>query len=144
MKVNHTTIFMGDDTLRARHGEQSNHGASGRKAIDGSVFQAKLDPIAAKKEEAKKKAMKIVGDAFANEQKIDDDLNARRERIKSLQKDKGEADKAIREIEDSRAALRDVYGIEEDSQEEKDLKLLEKEIRAKMPGSDVNLSLIHI
>ncbi len=31
MKVNHTTIFMGDDTLRARHGEQSNHGASGRK-----------------------------------------------------------------------------------------------------------------
>ena len=56
MKVNHTTIFMGDDTLRARHGEQSNHGASGRKAIDGSAFQAKLDPIAAKKEEAKKKA----------------------------------------------------------------------------------------
>ena len=54
MKVNHTTIFMGDDTLRARHGEQSNHGASGRKAIDGSAFQAKLDPIAAKKEEAKK------------------------------------------------------------------------------------------
>ena len=140
MKVNHTTIFMGDDTLRTRHGEQSNNGASGRKAIDGSVFQAKLDPIAAKKEKAKKKAIKIVGDAFANEQKIDDDLNARRERIKSLQKDKGEADKAIREIEDSRAALRDVYGIEEDSQEEKDLKLLEKEIRAKMPGSDVNLS----
>ena len=55
MKVNHTTIFMGDDTLRARHGEQSNHGASGRKAIDGSAFQAKLDPIAAKKEEAKKR-----------------------------------------------------------------------------------------
>ena len=140
MKVNHTTIFMGDDTLRARHGEQSNHGASGRKAIDGSAYQAKLDPIADKKEKAKKKAIKIVGDAFANEQKIDDDLNARRERIKFLQKDKGEADKAIREIEDSRAAFRDVYGIDEDGQEEKDLKLLEKEIRAKMPGSDVHLS----
>ena len=105
MKVNHTTIFMGDDTLRARHSEQSNNGASVRRSIDGSGLQAKLDPIAAKKEEAKKKAMKIVGDAFANEQKIDDDLNARRERIRSLQKDKGEADKAIREIEDRRAEI---------------------------------------
>lgn len=140
MKVNHTSIFMGDDTLRVRHGEQSNHGASDRKSIDGSGLQAKPDPVAAKREEAKKKAMKIVGDAFANERKIDDDLNARRGRIKSLQKDKGEADRAIREIEDSRAALRDTYGIEEDSQEEKDLKLLEKEIRVKMPGSDVHLS----
>ena len=141
MKVNNANIFMGDDSLRARHGEKSNtSGTANRKTINGSDLQKKFDPIAAKKEQARKRAMKIVGDAFANEQKIDDDLNARRERIKSLQKDMGDADKAISEIEDNRAALRDVYGVDEDSQEEADLKLLEKEIKAQMTGSDVHLS----
>lgn len=132
---------MGDDTLCARHGKQPNSkGISERKSIDASNLHAKLDPIAAKKEEARKKAMKIVGDAFANEREIDDDLRARNERIKSLQNEKGEAEKIIKEIEDGRAALRDEYNIDENSQEEKDLKLLEKEIRAKMSGSDIQLS----
>lgn len=141
MKVNNTSIFMGDDTLRARHGEKSNtSNIANRKTINGSALREKFDPIAATKEQGRKKAMKIVRDTFANEQKIDDNLNARRERIKSLQKDMGDANKAIREIEDNRAALRDVYGVDEDSQEEADLKLLEKEIKAKMPGSDVHLS----
>ena len=141
MKVNNTSIFMGDDTLCARHGKQPNSkGISERKSIDASNFHAKLDPIAAKKEEAGKKAMKIVGEAFANERKIDDDLRARNERVKSLQNEKGEAEKMIKEIEDGRAALRDEYNIDENSQEEKDLKLLEKEIRAKMSGSDIQLS----
>lgn len=141
MKVNNTSIFMGDDTLCIRHDKQPNSkGISERKSIDASNLHVKLDPIAAKKEEARKKAMKIVGDAFANERKIDDDLRARNERIKSLQNDKGEAEKTIKEIEDGRAALRDEYNIDENSQEEKDLKLLEKEIRAKMPGSDIRLT----
>lgn len=141
MKINNTSIFLGDDKLRARHGEQRNTtGVSGRKSIDGSALWDKDDPIFAKKEETKKKAMKIVGDAFANEMKIDNDLRVRQERIQSLQKDKGEARRAIRGIEDNRASLRDVYGIDEESREEKDLKLLEKEIRAKMSGSDVQLT----
>ena len=132
---------MGDDTLCGRHGKQPNSkGISERKSIDASNLHAKLDLIAAKKKEARKKAMKIVGDAFANERKIDDDLRARNERIKSLQNEKGEAEKVIKEIEDGRAALRDEYNIDENSQEEKDLKLLEKEIRAKMSGSDIQLS----
>lgn len=140
MKINNTSIFMGENTiLRGMQGQSENSKTHG-KAIDGSALQAKFDPVASKREEAKKKALKIVGDAFANERKIDDDLNARRDRIKSLQKDKGDAKRSIREIEDNRAALREVYGVDEDSQEETDLKLLEKEIKAKMPGSDVRLS----
>lgn len=131
---------MGENTILEGMQGQSENSKTYGKAIDGSALQTKFDPVAAKREEAKKKALKIVGDAFANERKIDDDLNARRDRIKSLQKDKGDAKRSIREIEDNRAALREVYGIDEDSQEEADLKLLEKEIKAKMPGSDVRLS----
>lgn len=138
MKINNTSVFVGNDSLRADNVEQKNSKAGDRKSIDGRMFSAKQDPIAAKREEAKKKAMQIVGNAFANELKIDDDLNERRERIKSLQKDIGEANRAVKDLEDGRAALKDVYGITGDSQEEKDLKLLEKEIRYKMPGSDVH------
>ena len=137
MKVQNISISMGNDIHSARHNESERKDNNKIKPIDGSALKTKLDPVAAKKEEARKKAMKIVSDAFANELKMDDDLNSRREKIKSLQKDMGDANRAIREIEDSRASLRDTYGVEEDSQEEQDLKLLEKEIRCKMPGNDV-------
>ena len=149
MRVNNTSVFVGGDTTRTGHGEQSNTSGiavrasdktSNGKSIDGSALQAKFDPVSAKKEEAKKKAMKIVGDAFANERKMDDELGARRERIKALQEEKGYASGEIKRIEDKRVALRDDYAIEEDSQEEKDLKLLEKEVRSRFPGSGVQLS----
>lgn len=140
MKVTNTTIFMGDDTLRARHGQMQFDNKTQGGSIDASSLRTKFDPIAAKKEESQKKAMKIVGDAFKNDLKIDDDLNARRAKIDSLRKDRHDAKMAIKDIEDDRAALRDVYGIEEDSQEEKDLKLLEKEVKSKMPGSDIHLT----
>ncbi|MCQ2524988.1 MAG: hypothetical protein MJ123_11680 [Lachnospiraceae bacterium] len=140
MKVTNTTIFMGDDTLRARHGQMQFDNKTQGGSIDASSLRTKFDPIAVKKEESQKKAMKIVGDAFKNDLKIDDDLNARRAKIDSLRKDRHDAKMAIKDIEDDRAALRDVYGIEEDSQEEKDLKLLEKEVKSKMPGSDIHLT----
>lgn len=140
MKINNNAIFMGDDVRSARQGESKKPEGRQRKTIDGKGLQAKLDPIIAKREEAKKKAMKIVGDAFANERKIDDDLDARRERIKTLQNEMGIAKRAIQEIEDSRNELRDMYGVDLDSQEEQDLKLLEKEIDARMPGSNISLT----
>lgn len=141
MKVQGNSIFMGDDINIAGHGATGKTSNTGRKSIDGSALQTRFDPIAAKREEAKKRAMKIVKDAWANEMKIDDDLNDRRERVKSLQHDMGEANKSIKEIEDARTALRETYDVDEDSKEEQDLKLLEKGVRSKMPGFDIVLSL---
>lgn len=131
---------MGDDIRSARYRECLKPNRKQSKSINGSALRTKLDPVSAKREAAKKKAMKIVGDAFANEQKLDDDLNSRRERIRILQAERGEAAKAIKEIEDSRMALRDTYGVDSDSKEEQDLRLLEKEIDAKLPGKSVTLT----
>ena len=111
-----------------------------KKSIDGSVLKKQLDPIAAKKEAARKKAMGIVGKAFENEQKIDADIETRRQKIQELRNDKGVANTAIREIEENRENLRKSFGVEADSKEEKDLKLLEKEIKSKIPGSDIHLT----
>lgn len=140
MKVNNTTIFMGEDSLQMKQGSNHVPGKTNAKSVDGRAFATKLDPIAAKKEQAQKRAMKIVGDAFANELKIDGDLEERRAKIQTLQNDRGVAKQSIKEIEDSREELRTTYGVAADSREEADLKLLEKEVKAGMPGSDIRLS----
>ncbi len=143
MKIESTTIFIGNgafgssDALeRTKTGSSKSSGLS----INGSSFAAQNDPIAAKREEAKKKATKIIGDVFANDRKIDKDLDARREHVKKLSAEQYDANKAISKIEADRAALRDEYGIDADSEEEKELKLLEKEFRAHQKGSDVQLT----
>lgn len=138
MKVYHTAVFMGDDALRVQQTENpAANKAVHKKTIDGSCLKMNSDPVAAKRAEARKKAMKIVGDAFANELDMDNDMETKRQRVKELQKESADAKASIAGLEKRRAALRDTYGISEDSREEADLKLLEKEIRADMPGSDV-------
>lgn len=139
MKVQNNSIFIGNDIHAARQGEKTIKAEQGRNTIDGSAINANLDPIAAKKEAAKKKAMKIVGDAYANEQKLDAVQEARRDRVSSLKADMKEAKDKVREIENGRAELRELYKVDPNSQEEKDLKLLEKEIEANIPGSGVRL-----
>lgn len=143
MRVENTSFFMGESISGVmREGQQP--GANSSKvsglSINGSTLATQNDPIAAKREEAKKKAMKIIGDAFANDRKIDEDLDARSEHIRKLKGVQNESRKAVNEIESDRVALRETYGIETDSAEEKELKLLEKEFRAKQKGSDVFLS----
>lgn len=139
MKVNQT-IFMGDDTLRARHGQESAQNDSNKKSIFAGGLSKAVDPILQKKQQAQKQAMKIVGDTWANDRKMDDDLDERRARIKENREIIGKAKDELNRISKEREALRDRYGVEADSQEEQDLKLLEKEIDARKPGSDVPLT----
>ena len=143
MKVNNTSFFMNDGVFGTTNtSERSNNNPSKSSgiSINGSSFAMQNDPVAAKREEARKKAMKIIGDAFANDRKIDEDLDARSEHIRKLKTVQNDSNKAINEIESNRAALRDEYGIDTDSQEEKELQLLEKEFRARQKGSDVQLT----
>lgn len=98
------------------------------------------DSVAQRRAEAQKKAMKIIGDAYAGEKKIDDDVAARRDRVRELSSELGENKKALKDLEDKRAALRDEYGVDPDSQEEKDLQLLAKAKESKFEGSNVYLT----
>lgn len=136
MKVNSKTIFMGDDTLKSRHTDNKS------KTLNGIAFKKSLDPIAEKKEKAKKQAMKIIGDAFAKETKLDKEQEERRQRIEELKNEIGEYSKIIRDTEKERVDLRNVYGVFEDSEEEKDLRLLEKEVERdlKFKGKNVTFS----
>lgn len=139
MKVNKTSVFVGEET-RGNRQEKINKGLSDKKTMDGSLLQPKYDAVEEKRKAARKKAMKIVGDAFANERKIDDDLNERRDKIGSMKQVIKDANRVIGEIEKRRDELREAYGVEKDSEEEADLKLLEKADKADRPWSEVRLT----
>ncbi len=140
MKINNNLIYAGEDTSGIRNGKKQTGGLSSGGSVNANELNIRFDPIAAKREEAKKKAMDIIGKAFANESKIDDDLNKRRRHIRELSDENALATKEIKEYEDMRLDLRDRYGIDPDSQEEKDLRLLEKEIDSLRPDSRINLT----
>lgn len=139
MKVHNTAIFMGDTSRSERHGNSKTE-EKNRSTVYAGTLNQNFDPIAQKKKQAQKQAMKIIGDAWAGDQKIDDDLEERRNKIAELRSAAKEASGELKNIEDGRAALRESYGVAEDSQEEQDLKLLEKEIDAGTPGKQVFLS----
>ena len=140
MKLQNNSVFVGNELQNARHAGNKVNNKTNRKTIDATGLKAQFDPIAAKREDAKKKAMKIVGDAFANECKIDNDLDGRRQRVRDMLAENGEAAKEIKVYEDMRIDLRNQYGVDPDSQEEKDLRLLEKELDSHRPDSQITLT----
>lgn len=140
MKVKDTAIFMGDTSRAQRHEATTQKKKSGGKTVFAGNLNKNLDPVAEKKKQARKQAMKVIGDAWAADRKVDDDLAERREKIKKYQKALGEANGELNRIEEDRAELRKSYGVDENSQEEKDLQLLVKYEKRKRNPSEVSLT----
>ena len=112
---------MGDNTIQSRHAlEKDTKQKKNGKSIDGRGMAAVTDPIAAKKAQAQKKAMKILGDAFAGESKIDDDMSVRREKVKSLTQELADRKQQIKDLEDTKASLLE-QGYDENSDEVRQL-----------------------
>ena len=139
MKIQNTTIFMGDASRSQRHGK-AEQDRTGNKNIFAGGLNQKFDPIAQKRQQAREQAMKIVGDTWAGDKKIDDDIEGRRNRILQLRGEIRQARGSVREIEEQREALRESCGVEADSQEQRDLELLAKEMDAKTPWKQVSLT----
>ncbi len=138
MKVEHTSIFFGEDA-RSGRSERAGKQGKGTTIFAGNSSLAQ-DPITEKREQARKKAMKVVGDAFAKEQKIDNDMEARKNHISQLRESMGAAQAAIKQIDQEKEQLREAKGIAADSQEQKDLELLEKRNASVKMGSQVTLT----
>lgn len=105
---------------------------SGKKQINEKednpslMLNGQFDPVEQKKALAKKRAYKIVKDALAGELKMDADVQEYKDHAKRLQADMDKAQEEIRKINDGKEALRVDSGVEADSEEQKDLELLEK------------------
>lgn len=139
MKVQNTAIFMGDNAQNERHGRVAEK-KEGRKTIFAGNRNTPLDLVAQKKQRAQKKAMKVVGDAWDNDRKVEKTMEESRIRFEEYRGIVGEANEEIRRIEEERNELRERYEIAQDSQEEQDLSLLIKKVDSKRIGSGVSLT----
>ena len=98
----------------------------------GSDFFRKQDmdakeKIVAKKQQRFKEAMHVVTSARNGEKKIDDSLDDIRGQIKQYQKDNDEANQFLTDINNQMSEVKDYYQVEDDSQEQKELELLQKQ-----------------
>lgn len=102
-------------------------------------LNGQFDPIEQKRALAKKQAYKIVRDALANELKMDGNVQEYKDHAEQLQADMDAAQEEIGKIDERKEALRIDSGVETDSEEQKDLELLEK--RAAYERGDLSKAL---
>ncbi len=128
-------------TIRAAHREngmfstnervasqnQADGENKGRKTLFAGDLAMKPDSIAMKREQARKRALKIVGDVFDRDKKFDDALNTMENRKQELQAEAGECKADLEAIQKEREAYADVCGGKHSEEEQQELELLRKE-----------------
>ncbi len=127
MKVNNVSIFVGEDP---RNGQRQLLGLDQKQGNTCTFFAGSLcnnvDPIAQKKQQAQKQALKVVSDAFAADRKLDTEVADREARIKAMRAENLEARKALQELEEQKRQAGKAYGLGEEGLSEEDQNLLEK------------------
>ena len=109
--------------------EEEKDTAKGHKSFDGSALKMSGDvhsQVEAKRESARKRAMKLIRDAWSNDRKLSQGMeemnNEKADRVSGRRSLKEQVD----EMTQIRDGLKEKYGVASDSQEQKDLELLTK------------------
>lgn len=102
---------------------KENHKSNRIFAGDLNIQENSVDK---KRREAQHKALKIVKDTWDSDNGIDEMIQKRRDKASLLNKDITELKEYIKNLETEKADLKEKYSIDEDSNEQKDLELLEK------------------
>lgn len=85
------------------------------------------DIVMQRKQRAQRKALKIIGDAWNSDRKLDNTIKEYQDTIERLKGEIEQNQEQIQLRDEWKEKLRQEYGVAEDSQEQKDLELLEKE-----------------
>lgn len=141
---NNVTIFTGDaqSGVRAEKGKESGSSSGKNRTFYAGNFLKEFplkDRLNQKKAQAQAQAMKIVEDTWNSDRKVEGLIQESREHIGNLQTAYREAQDRIVEIGEESEALREVYGVDPDSEEQQDLDLLLKEQAANwaIPGEEL-------
>lgn len=119
--------------------ENGKNDQNDKKTIYAGELNLADDPVAKKRKEAQQKAMKVVKDAWDIDRSIDADIQEKRDHYDKMKALHSEAQDEILKINEQKDALREQYMVEPDSEEQKDLELLEKR-QAYMSG-DVSITM---
>lgn len=138
MKVQNVSIFVGEN-LRDTCGMEATEKQEKRTSVYAGNFNKVPDTAEQKRQKAREQAMKVVGDAWNADKKIDQDIQTRRDKIASYKEELKTANKELKWFADEREALRESYGVEEDCREQMDLKLLEKRVEVRRGGAPLTM-----
>lgn len=97
------------------------------KTIDARDLNlGQSDALKEKRNRARKQAMKLINDAWRRDEKAAKGISDMQDQQSAISDKIHDLKLKVRDIDDKKEALREEYGIEVDSQEQKDLLLLEK------------------
>ncbi len=140
---NHSSLVNQNENIQARRAARQNQGNK-QQMQNGSInmneLGGKMDPILSRRQRAQRKALKVIGDAWNVDRKIDNDIGNRRAHIQELHGTVEENMSILEQGDAHKEELRQTYGVSADSQEQKDLELLEKRRRSFKPDSKIELT----
>lgn len=84
------------------------------------------DPIVQRRKEAQEKAWKVVSQAWESDKAVDKSVQSRKEHYTEMEKLREEETKKLFNTCKEEKTLQETYGVADDSEEQKDLKLLKK------------------
>ncbi len=139
IKVNENQNQVIQVNTSAQQREAERTGNKSEKQHRNSIFAGDIglqnDFITMRKQSAQKKAMKIISDAWDVDRRIDGGIEEIKEKLEMLSEELEENQNQIAEGNAEKEQLRQKYGVDEDSQEQKDLKLLEKQADSLIYGN---------
>ncbi|MDE6853408.1 MAG: hypothetical protein K2J67_13165 [Lachnospiraceae bacterium] len=99
-----------------------------RKSIYlGNITQGNSqDQVSERYALAQKRAIKKIMDQMEDDVKVDNDMATETANVEQLQKDIQEYRQGIASVQERRDRIKDTYGVDPDSQEQKDLELMQK------------------
>lgn len=109
---------------------------NGQISVDGSNLSQVLNPsVESKRESARKQALQIISDAWKRDETYASGIRKMEDEQEDLTAKIRELQSRIRGLDENKEALRQEYDVSEDSQEQKDLLLLEKFQKNKLGAS---------
>ncbi len=126
---------------------QTGSEGAGRKTIFAGDFlnqektngNKKFDRVSQIRQEAQKKASKILGDVFESEKKLEQQVQEMKDKCQEFVGIRSDSIKELDKTATEKASLMESYGVGEDSQEYQDLQMLRREQEA-IPGTETALT----
>lgn len=131
VQMNDIGMTQGIGISSVRAGEEKGNNKKDGQVKNGTVFAGGLggmttDRIEQRRQQAKTQAGKLIMDQFAADNELTDTIQEHRDRIKNLSAERSNLMDLSKEYADGKETLKEKYGITPDSQEQKDLELIEK------------------
>ena len=101
-------------------------GTKNPKQVFAGNLNLTEDPIAQRRKQAQEQALKLVRNAWENDQSVQREVKSRKENYLAYEAAMKEAQAELSDNQDDAKVLQKLYGVSDDSTEQKDLELLKK------------------